>query len=311
MSVFGDFGRAYAEGLGVQAFGPDWRQKRALLEAQLPQENAQTAAIQSATAGKGIANEQAQFDLDQAKAQLEEMRKLHAAGVLPSSDLKAAEFLMAQKMHEAQLGLIGAQTEQANAHAEYYKNPPSHATNAKPRLVQTPSGYVWAYPPEAGGKNVETGLSQPPTSDQRNRTAAMDRAGAIVDEIDDLSKKINTGSGPAARVTGAARTAGAALNLDPDVSTYNALISGFTPMIARAVGHSGVLTEQDVQSVRELFPKPGDSETVRNRKMAQVRAVLGGMSTFRLPSQGKSGVGMPGPAIDGAPTSFEDVEFGQ
>lgn len=97
----------------------------------------------------------------------------------------------------------------------------------------------------------------------------------VLESIDSLSKKINTGSGPMARVSGMVRGRSAGLNLDPDVQEYESLVSGFTPMVARAVGHTGVLTEQDVQSVRSLFPSPGDSSEVRDRKIAQLKRLMG------------------------------------
>ena len=119
----------------------------------------------------------------------------------------------------------------------------------------------------------------------RNTTEKDTSTGKVVgvlDSIDELSKRINTGSGPGARLAGVIRGRSAGLNLDPDVQEYESLVSGFTPMVARAVGHSGVLTQQDVDSVRKLFPSPGDSAELRDRKMAQLRRLLaneGGTAT--------------------------------
>jgi hypothetical protein len=98
---------------------------------------------------------------------------------------------------------------------------------------------------------------------------------AVLGEIDTLSKKINTGgSNPLTRIGGTVRSAAGAMNLDDAVAEYESLIAGFTPIVARAVGHTGVLTEQDVQSVRALFPKPGDSASLAHSKLARVRKLM-------------------------------------
>lgn len=116
---------------------------------------------------------------------------------------------------------------------------------------------------------------QAPTAEQRNRETALDKIGPILDGISDLSEKINTGKGLMAKASGAVERAKAQANYNDDIAEYQSLIAGFTPMIARAVGHTGVLTQQDVDSVRELFPKPGDSKTLRDRKVAQIHRLLG------------------------------------
>ena len=101
---------------------------------------------------------------------------------------------------------------------------------------------------------------------------------AILGEIATLSKKINTSAGgPMANVTGLARRAGAAMNMDNDVSEYQALVDGFTPIMARAVGHTGVLTQLDVESVQRLFPKPTDNQQLAQNKLDRVRRIMAAM----------------------------------
>lgn len=116
---------------------------------------------------------------------------------------------------------------------------------------------------------------QAPTAEERNRTAATKKIDPILDGISELSEKINTGKGLLAKVSGSVEKAQAQANYNDDVAEYQALISGFTPMIARGVGHTGVLTQQDVDSVKEMFPKPGDSKSLRDRKIARLRTIIG------------------------------------
>jgi hypothetical protein len=99
---------------------------------------------------------------------------------------------------------------------------------------------------------------------------------AILSEIDTLSRRINTqGAGPGSNVAGATRRGMAAMNLDNDVAEYESLVLGMIPMVARAVGHTGQLTQQDVDSVRALFPQVGDNETLARNKLARVKSLIG------------------------------------
>jgi hypothetical protein len=109
--------------------------------------------------------------------------------------------------------------------------------------------------------------------------AAGSSADPVINEIDQLSQQINTGGGgfPEGLWTtakGAGREAASTVNLDNAVAEYTSLVDGFTPLIARAVGHVGVLTEQDVQSVKRLFPTPRDNKQLRDAKVARVRKIM-------------------------------------
>ena len=53
------------------------------------------------------------------------------------------------------------------------------------------------------------------------------------------------------------------------------MVTAFTPLWARALGHVGILTQVDVDSAREALPKPGDSKTLMQRKIARIEKILG------------------------------------
>lgn len=127
-----------------------------------------------------------------------------------------------------------------------------------------------------------------PTAQERTESGRGNRAKPVLDAIDELSEKINTQAGVIAKISGAAEKEKAKINLNDDVSEYEAVLSGFIPLVARAVGHTGVLTEQDVQSVRKMFPDPGDSKSVRDRKIARIRSL---MSASASPSSSGPQVG--------------------
>jgi hypothetical protein len=145
--------------------------------------------------------------------------------------------------------------------------------------------------PDAVGKTFDAA----PTTDERNRRAASGRSSKVLAAVSELSERINIGKGVAAKAQGEAAKLAAQANLNDDVSEYEAVVSGFTPLLARAVGHTGVLTEQDVQSVRKMLPQPGDSKSVRDRKIARITSLMGDLSgdapaTPAAPASGRGGV---------------------
>lgn len=140
------------------------------------------------------------------------------------------------------------------------------------------------------GPRVSVGESVGPSQAGWKLQNVMQNTGVVLKSISDLSEKINTGQGIVAKIGGAVEKAKAQANLNDDVAEYEAMVQGFTPLVARAVGHIGVLTQQDVDSVRAMFPKPGDSKTLRDRKIARVNTVLAGQAGARAmaaPPNGK------------------------
>ena len=134
------------------------------------------------------------------------------------------------------------------------------------------------------GRYLDPQTGQPITTPKPIPSAAagMDalkfkKAAPVLASIGELSEKINTLQGVYAKAAGAAAKQAAKVNLDDDVAEYEALISGFTPMVARSLGHTGVLTQQDVDSVKALFPRPGDSKTLRDRKIARMTTIISGL----------------------------------
>ena len=118
---------------------------------------------------------------------------------------------------------------------------------------------------------------------------AFQKAQPVIDGIAELSEKINTGQAVAAKISGQIEKAKAMANLNDDVSEYDAMVSAFTPLLARAVGHVGVLTELDVQSVRKMFPAPPDSKSLRDRKVARLKSIFGSVqeATYTYPGNTK------------------------
>lgn len=65
-------------------------------------------------------------------------------------------------------------------------------------------------------------------------------------------------------------------NINVDMAEYASSLEGFIPIFARAVGHTGVLTEQDSVKTMKLFPRPGDSRALAIRKMRNIELLMAG-----------------------------------
>lgn len=161
-------------------------------------------------------------------------------------------------------------------------------TGTGPQLVDRNTGTA-THVTDAGG----TAIPMAPTAQQRNMDAAKGSITPILDSVYELSEKINTQQGVIAKIAGAEARAKAKLNLDDDVAEYQAMVAAFTPLWARALGHVGVLTQQDVDSAREALPKPGDSRSLRDRKLARIQKIMGGPAPSGTPRSDTAPATMP------------------
>lgn len=131
------------------------------------------------------------------------------------------------------------------------------------------------------------------------------QADPILRSVTELSERINTQEGVIAKMSGGIERQKARVNLNDDIAEYEALVSGFTPLVARALGHTGVLTQQDVDSVKALFPRPGDSKSLRDRKIARIKSIIGELQQDEQPAPDATGKVNPS-GSDGPPDLVYD-----
>jgi len=172
-------------------------------------------------------------------------------------------------------------------------------TQAGPMLVDRKTGAARPVT-DASGKQVAPSLSASERMDARK----FEKAGPVLASIAELSERINTQQGLLAKMSGGVEKVKAQANYNDDVAEYLALISGFTPLVARSLGHTGVLTQQDVDSVKELFPKPGDSKTLRDRKITRVRTIIGALEATERGKGSTSGGAVTVAAPNGKTYTF-------
>ena len=223
----------------------------------------------------------------------------------PEQYIKGASFTQASKATEEKYRADTFERQEERdaeiaRHNVAMENKPSAMSTV---VVQGPEGPMLADKRAGTARPITTEggetLGFAPTQQQRNTKAQYTRARPILSAISDLSEKINTGQGAIAKVSGGIARAAAQANLNDDVAEYEAMISGFTPLIARALGHTGVLTEQDVRSVKAMFPRPGDSKSLRDRKVARIEQLMGAIES--------GGDTQPGSGAESGTTEYDFV----
>jgi hypothetical protein len=164
-----------------------------------------------------------------------------------------------------------------------------------PIIMPTAGGQIVSVDRETNTSKVVTGpdgkpLGQADTAATREQASARKRLTPLLDSVAELTDRINVNQGVYAKMAGGAAKQAAKVNLDDDVAEYEAMVKAFTPLWARALGHVGVLTQQDVDSAKEALPRPGDSKSLKDRKLARIEKILGGTSgatTEAAPASGK------------------------
>lgn len=134
-----------------------------------------------------------------------------------------------------------------------------HNRAMEANAARTTEKYEWATAPDGSSKLLTPaeiraqGASKPLSAAESMDARKFKKAEPALRGIAELSERINTQQGLLAKMAGGAARVAAKANYDDDVAEYQALIQMFTPMVARALGHTGVLTELDVQSVKDGF----------------------------------------------------------
>lgn len=85
-----------------------------------------------------------------------------------------------------------------------------------------------------------------------------------------------------AGVTGVGRQIGAMTQANPVANRYKASIRGFVPLMARALGHVGVLTELDVERTEDLFSGLGATAETDRISDDMLRKIMSGEVPFQF-----------------------------
>lgn len=145
----------------------------------------------------------------------------------------------------------------------------------------------------------------------REELANISKVSALFDRIAERAQKINKKYGPEAVVEGWSQRLKAKMQSDPEVQLLRKDRETLKPMFARAIGHTGVLTELDVQSAIAAIPDVGESAVVT---LGKIRDFRGNMDTVHRAIMGKVSTEY-GTEPEAAPTtpavSLPVVEWGK
>lgn len=94
-----------------------------------------------------------------------------------------------------------------------------------------------------------------------------------------------------AGITGIGREIGARTQANPVANRYKASIRGFVPLLARALGHVGVLTELDVERTEDLFSGLGATAETDRISDEMMRGIMSGAQPFQFGQGGGKPIG--------------------
>jgi hypothetical protein len=163
---------------------------------------------------------------------------------------------------------------------------------------QNEAGEAGTYliPPGGGGQPqfIPAGPTAQTRGQQYGRRMAQNALDNLMKTYESMGGQPE--GGLEARGTGLVRRGASALGYAPEVNTYSKGVRGFVPLLARALGHVGVLTELDVQRTEELLPRPGDTAEEARQKRQLWADIMSGQA--QLPFQFGQGGGKPIAYID-------------
>jgi hypothetical protein len=154
---------------------------------------------------------------------------------------------------------------------------------------------TWLYPKNGGPPQfVPSAATAGTRGKEEAKGAALKAYNSLMGIYDTMGGQPE--GGITARATGFARSGKAALGYAPQVEAFKSGVRGFVPLMARALGHVGVLTELDVERTEQLFPGPGSTAEEKALKMRLIEDIMSGNAP--MPFQLGQGGGKPVAYID-------------
>lgn len=133
-----------------------------------------------------------------------------------------------------------------------------------------------------GTTKGEAAGTMPITAQQRASLAAYDTTRAIMADIEQYSKRVNTASGGLkGKAEQGAKLWGAWTQSDPDAAMLQSK-AGELATVARSLGEKGALADKDVARAAALVPSILDTKEVAQQKLRDMRALIdAGEASFR------------------------------
>lgn len=189
---------------------------------------------------------------------------------------------------EDQLLTLNDQLNEEQALAEQEANDPFSETNMKQIIAQDLA--------QTGGKNISSLLKVYETlgagksSDDKKLSASQktaviksNSADAILDSIQSQVGDIGLqDNGVLARILGKGNEVAGNVGLNQNAKVYSDTSRGMASQLAKALGESGNLSDQDIQRAISLIPKLTDSKYEANQKLGQIRGIINTIKTSTL-----------------------------
>lgn len=97
----------------------------------------------------------------------------------------------------------------------------------------------------------------------------------ILDQIEQQLNDLNlANTSVGGKITGTARNIATTVGGSPDVEVYNDLLESYAVPLARAIGETGVLSDQDKEAIMSALPKITDSKEKAQEKLNSFRNLI-------------------------------------
>jgi hypothetical protein len=115
---------------------------------------------------------------------------------------------------------------------------------------------------------------------QKNSLIKANSANAMLDSFEQQLSNIGlSDNGIEARARGLVSSVTAPAGLDQNAKVYNDLRGGLATQLAKALGESGALSDQDVARAIKLIPSLGATRYEAQQNIDQIRAIVNGIKT--------------------------------
>jgi len=106
------------------------------------------------------------------------------------------------------------------------------------------------------------------------KVASLQTANNLVDEIGSALDDMGLANNPTQRISGSWRNFAGSIGFDSDASSYNAFREAAATTLAKALGNSGNLTEQEQQRALNNIPKITDTYAEAQKKLKRLKSII-------------------------------------
>lgn len=137
---------------------------------------------------------------------------------------------------------------------------------------------------QTGGKYIDVlekiyeisnpGMGGDLSANQQQSLIKLETADNIVGRIESQLAEVGLGSGPVGKLQGKFKNVLGSLGVNTDAEAYNKFRSGVATQLAKALGESGNMSDNDIKRALDLIPSLDTSSEAAQKNLAELRAII-------------------------------------